>query len=96
MEDKNPRVINGLIGILGVILIILSIILFTIENAGTMFKSVITVILQVDMGLLLMIYGIKENRSKGKPKGNIYFIVGLAVLTSTVYTIYNLYTKLAQ
>lgn len=96
MEDKKPRKNSALVGILGVGVIILSIILFTSENSTEIFKSAITALLQIDLGLLLVMYGINENRSKGKPKGNSYFVVGLAVLTSTAYTIYNLFTKLSQ
>ena len=96
MENKKTETLSALMGILGVGVIILSIILFTAEDAGEVFKGAITSLLQVDLGLLLLIFGIKENRSKGKPKGNMYFTVGLAVLTSTAFTIYGLFTKLAQ
>ena len=96
MENKKNRTLSVLLGILGAGVMILSIILFTAENAGEIFKASITSLLQIDLGLLLIIFGIKENRSKGKPKGNMYFTVGLAVLTSTAYTIYGLFTKLGQ
>jgi hypothetical protein len=96
MENKKTGKLNALMGILGVGVIALSIILISNENAGELFKGSIASVLQIDLGLLLLIYGIKENRSKGKPKGNMYFIVGLAVLTSTAFTIYGLFTKLTQ
>lgn len=96
MENKENGTLRALMGILGVGIIILSIVLFSTENAGEVFKGSITSLLQADLGLLLLIFGIKENRSKGKPKGNMYFIIGLAILTTTAFTIYNLFTKLAQ
>jgi uncharacterized membrane protein SirB2 len=94
MENKETRTLSVLMGILGVGVIILSIILISNENAGELFRGVLASLLQIVLGLLLLVYGIKENRSKGKPKGNMYFIVGLAVLTTTAFTIYNLITKL--
>jgi hypothetical protein len=96
MENKKSSALSGVTGILGIGVLILSIILFTNKNATEIFKSVIAVLLQADLGLLLLIFGINENRSKGRPKGNNYFVVGLVVLTSTIYTIYNLYIKLMQ
>lgn len=96
MENKKTKTLNALMGILGVGVIILSIILLSNDNAGELFKGIMASILQIALGLLLLTFGIKENRSKGKPKGNMYFIVGLAVLTSTAFTIYGLFTKLAQ
>lgn len=96
MENKKTGALSVLMGILGVGAMALSIILFMNENAGELFKGSITSLFQVDLGLLLLVFGIKENRSKGKPKGNMYFIVGLAVLTSTAFTIYSLFTNLAQ
>jgi hypothetical protein len=96
MENKNSGTLSALIGILGVGVIILSIILITYDNAGQLFRGSIISLLQADLGVLLLIYGIRENRSKGKPKGNMYFIVGLAILTTTAFTIYNLFMKLAE
>ncbi|MDF2891724.1 MAG: hypothetical protein K0R80_2091 [Clostridia bacterium] len=96
MENKKTSTLRILMGILGVGVIALSITLFTTENAGEIFKAVFTSLLQVNLGLLLLVFGISENRSKGKPKGNMYFVVGLAVLTSTAFTIYDLFTRLAQ
>lgn len=96
MENKKTVTLSALIGILGVGVMALSIILLNAKNAGEVFKGSIASLLQIDLGLLLLIYGIKENRSKGKPKGNMYFIVGLAILTTTVFTIYGLFTKLSQ
>lgn len=96
METNKSGKLGVLIGILGVGLMILSIILLSSKNAGELFKGSMASILQIDLGLLLLVYGIKENHTKGKPKGNMYFTIGLAVLTSTAYTIYALYIKLSQ
>ena len=96
MENKDTGKLSILMGILGVGVMALSIILLSYDNASELFKGSIASLLQVVLGLLLLTFGVKENRSKGKPKGNMYFIVGLAVLTSTAFTIYGLFTKLAQ
>jgi hypothetical protein len=96
VADNKSGSIRILIGILGLSVIALSILLLIAENLGVMLKTALVAAWQADIGLLLLFYGVNENRTKGKPKGNMYFVVGLAVLTSTVYTIYDLYTKLAQ
>ena len=96
MENKKAKSLNGLTGILGLGAIILSIILFTYENAGEVFKSVTTALFQVDIGLLLIVYGIREKRTKGKTNGNNYLYVGAAVVLSTAYTLYGLFMKLGQ
>jgi hypothetical protein len=38
----------------------------------------------------------KENRLKGKSKGNMFFAVGAAALLASVYSIYTLYTKMGM
>lgn len=95
MKNKKIGILNILMGILGAGLIILGIIIFTNENAGELFKDSIAAQFQVDFGLYLLVFGIKKNRIKGKPAGNKYFMIGLAILTTTAFTIYNLFTKLA-
>ena len=96
MENKRTGALSVLMGILGVGLIILCTLLFTTKNTGEMLKGLIISLLQADLGSFLLIFGIKKNRSKGKPAGDMYYIIGLAILTTTAFTIYNLYTKLAQ
>jgi len=94
VENKQPKTLNGITGILGIGAIILSIVLFTNENAGYIFKSVVTALFQLDIGLMLVIYGIRENKMKGKPKGNSYLYVGIAALASTLYTLFVFYARL--
>lgn len=96
MANKNSKVLNGSTGILGIGVIILSIILLSNIGLSEVYRLVVSVLLQLLLGLLFIVTGMRENATKGKPKGNMFFYVGSAILVTMAYSAYMLITKLGQ
>jgi cation transport ATPase len=94
MTKKNSKLLNGSTGILGAGVILLSIILLSNTGLNEFYKQAVSVLLQLFLGMLFIVTGIKENATKGKPKGNMFFIVGSAILLTMAYSAYTLIAKL--
>jgi peptidoglycan/LPS O-acetylase OafA/YrhL len=96
MKNQKKTTLEICIGILqaGILIFVIALIIGTKKDY--VFKSIATILLQLNFGMLLIAFGMKENRLKGKSKGNMFFAVGAAALLASVYSIYTLYTKMGM
>jgi hypothetical protein len=95
MISKNNKVLNGLTGVFGFLVIILSIILLSNKDLSELHKLTTSTVLQLCLGILFIVTGIRENATKGKPKGNMFLYVGAAILVTMAYGAYVLIAKMA-
>lgn len=89
MKKDKFKLYSNLTGILGVVVIILSITLLTGKNFSGINRSILASLLQLTMSFMFFAFGIKENLRKAK-SGRIYLGVGILIFVSAAFSIYTL------